>query len=119
MLYMALHIFIIFFLNNITASLEFMREEEVAVLPKMLFLIASVIGYYAFLFSLMKYVKSCNKPSRKFILAMAGVTVAFVVLMITLREIMFVNILITVVYVFIMLLTLLRARRCGGGEGAA
>lgn len=119
MLYMALHIFIIFFLNNITASLEFMREEEVAVLPKMLFLIASVIGYYAFLFSLLKYVKSCNKPSRKFILAMAGVTVAFVVLMITLREIMFVNILITVVYVFIMLLTLLRARRCVAEQGAA
>ena len=96
-----------------------MREEEVAVLPKTMFLIASIVGYFTFLFTLTKYVKSCNKPSRKFIFAMAGVTLAFVVLMITLREIMFVNILITVVYVFIMLLTLLRARRCVAGQGAA
>ncbi|MBR3331990.1 MAG: low temperature requirement protein A, partial [Mogibacterium sp.] len=35
LLYMLIHIFIIFGLNNITASLEFMREEEVAIRPKM------------------------------------------------------------------------------------
>ncbi len=52
MLYMAIHIFIIFTLNNITSALEFMREDEVSILPKILFMVFSVVGYYAFLLCL-------------------------------------------------------------------
>lgn len=115
--YMAVHIFIIFFMNNITASLEFMREEEVAVLPKMLFLIASVIGYFVFLFSLKGYIKSCDKPSKSSIITMCAVTVVFAAAMILLREMMYVNILLTVLYVFGMFFMLLRAKRCNTAEG--
>lgn len=50
MLFMMIHIFIIFALNNITNSLGFMREEEVAILPKVLFIVLSIVGYYVFCF---------------------------------------------------------------------
>lgn len=111
MLYIALHIFIIFFMNNITASLEFMREEEIFIMPKMLFLVISVIGFYLFLFSLKGYVKNCDKPPKAFLITMGLVTAAFAVLMILLREVMYVNIALTVLYVFAMFFTLLRAKK--------
>ncbi len=111
MIYMALHIFIIFFLNNITASLEFMREEDVAVLPKMIFLICSIIGYFLFLFSLKGYVKNCDKVPKSTLAVMVAVTALFAVVMILLREFMKVNIFLTVIYMFIMVLILLRAKR--------
>lgn len=111
MLYMALHIFIIFFMNNITASLEFMREEAVSVLPKMLFLVGSVIGFFLFLFLLMPYVKNCNKPAKPFVLSMGGITLVFAVLMLLLREQMVVNILITVLYIAAMFFILLWSKK--------
>lgn len=111
MTYMLVHIFIIFFMNNITASLEFMREEEIDNLPKMLFLIISVIGYFVFLFALRGYIKSCDRPSGRFTLLMGGLTTGFVVLMLLFREQMTVNILLTVIYVASMFLLLLRAKK--------
>lgn len=110
-LYMALHVFIIFFLNNITASLEFMREEEVSVLPKMIFLIISIVGFFSFLFALTHYVKGCNRPSKRFVMIMTAITVVFAAVMILFRENMKVNILITVIYVFSMFLTLFISSR--------
>ncbi|MBR0308672.1 MAG: low temperature requirement protein A [Mogibacterium sp.] len=98
--YMVIHIFIIFSLNNITISLEFMRETEVDLMPKMVFLIASIVGYYVFLFCTYPYAKLQCRPSRPFITKLLAVTAAFVVLMIIFREQMYVNILITVIYVF-------------------
>ncbi len=100
MLYMALHIFIIFFMNNITASLEYMREENINLLPKILFLVISIVGYFAFLFSLNSYIKSCNRPKKSILAAMFVMTAVFTVLMIVLREVMALNIMITLVYVF-------------------
>jgi low temperature requirement protein LtrA len=57
MLYMMIHIFIIFALSCITVSLEFMQEEEVALLPKTIFITAAMIGYYAFLFFTRSYAR--------------------------------------------------------------
>ena len=48
--YMAIHILLIFALNNITTSLEFMREESVSLLPKTVFLTTSFVLYYLCLF---------------------------------------------------------------------
>jgi low temperature requirement protein LtrA len=45
MVYMIIHIFIIYALNNITVSLDFMRESGVALLPKTLLITASIAGY--------------------------------------------------------------------------
>ena len=110
MLYMGIHVFIIFSMNNITASLEFMREPEIAVMPKMLFLLASFAGYFIFLFCLQGHIRNRDKLTRP-ICARAGVlTVIFVVLMILLRENMYINIFLSVVYVFAVFLIIYRTR---------
>lgn len=98
--YMFIHIFIIFALNNITSALEFMRNEEVALLPKMIFLTASLLIYFVFLFSTGHYAKKKCRFTRRFYLMMVGVALSFMVLMFLFRELMVVNIAITVVYVF-------------------
>ncbi len=106
MLYMIFHILIIYALNNITASLEFMREEEVALMPKMLFLIGSLVAYYVFLFMLKGYAKCTCKPTKAFLLGTGAVTVIFIALMLLLRENMYINILVSVIYVFAVFLLL-------------
>ena len=50
--YMFLHIFIIFAMNNITNGLAFMREEEISLVPKIAFLVGSLVLFFAFLFAL-------------------------------------------------------------------
>ena len=100
MMYMTIHIFIIFALSCITVSLEFMQEEEVALLPKTAFITASIIGYYAFLFCTRSYAKKKCGMDMKFMLNMAGAAVTFAVLMIVFRENMRVNIFVSVAYVW-------------------
>ena len=111
LLYMFLHILIIFFMNNITASLEFMREEEINNLPKVIFLIVSIVGYFIFLFFLTRYSKNCNKPRKSAVIAAVILTVSFVVLMLIFREMMYVNIMASVIYVFSMLLLMWKGRK--------
>ena len=111
LLYMFLHILIIFFMNNITASLEFMREEEINNLPKVIFLIVSIVGYFLFLFSLTRYSKNCNKPRKSAVIAAVILTVSFIVLMLIFREMMYVNIMASVIYVFSMLLLMWKGRK--------
>ena len=108
MLYMIIHIFILFALGCITVALEFMREPEVALLPKVIFITAAIIGYYAFLFCTGRYAKKDFEVTAVFVLAMAGLTAAFAVLMILMRENMRVNILVTVVYVWSIVAVLYR-----------
>ena len=98
--YMLIHIVLIFALNNITAALEFMQDTEVRLLPKVLFLVSSFILYYASITSLGRYTKKTCARNTKFYLTMAAMAVCFAALMILLREIMWANILISVVYVF-------------------
>lgn len=98
--YMLMHIFIIFALNNITTALEFMRNEEVALLPKMLMLTLSFVTYYVFLFSLGAYAKRRCGITLGFYLIMAAVGACFVALMLAFRNMMYVNIAITVILVF-------------------
>ena len=106
MLYMMIHIFIIFALNNITASLEFMREEKIDLIPKMIFLVASLVLYYLFLFSLQGYAKCSCKPSKKLIISNLALAFLFIILMIILRENMHINIFISVLFVFSVFLVL-------------
>ena len=100
MVYMMIHIFIVFALNNITASLEFMRVEEIDLFPKMLFMIGSLIIYFTFVFLLKGHTKCNCKPTGKFITTICISTLLFIALMILFRELMAVNILISVIYVF-------------------
>ncbi len=98
--YILIHIFIIFFLNNITAALEFMREEEIHLLPKMVFLITSVIMYYLFLFLTGRYSKAKCKADKRFYITMLLSGAVFAALMLLLRENMLINIALTVLFVF-------------------
>ena len=99
-IYMVIHIFIIFALNNITASLEFMREEHVALMPKMIFLVASVIAYYVFLFCTRPYTKTTCKLNGIFVVKLVALTAAFAMLMLVFREKSALHISITVAYIF-------------------
>jgi len=101
--YMFLHIFIIFSMNNITASLEFMQEEEIRLIPKMLFLISSLLLFFIFVFALgNRHAKArCNGYNRLCRDA-AFIGLIFAALMLLLKSAMVVNIALTVVYVFVM-----------------
>jgi low temperature requirement protein LtrA len=110
MLYMLIHIFIIFALGCITVSLEFMREPEVALLPKVIFITAAIIGYYLFLFCTGRYAKQRCGIDAPFILKMTALTAAFAILMLLLRENMQANIFVTVVYVWSIVAVLYRAK---------
>lgn len=99
--YMCLHIFIIFALNNITNSLEFMREEEIRLMPKLLFLMASLIIYFAFLFALgNRHAKARCQKYLRLCLRAALISAVFVLLMLLFREAMTVNIAVAVLFVF-------------------
>lgn len=103
MSYMLLHVLLIFGLNNITNALEFMREEEIDLLPKISMLVGSFILYYVFLLILAKLFakKSCRIRGRYFL--KIGLTmVIFTVLMIVLREHMLFHIALTAVFVFVL-----------------
>ena len=111
MLYMIIHIFIIFALGCTTVALEFMREPEVALMPKVIFITASIIAYFAFLFCTGGYAKNKCAPDTAFILKMLAAAAAFAALMMIFRQNMMVNILVTVVYVWTIVLVLYRAQK--------
>ena len=100
LIYMLLHIILIFALSLITASLEFMRNAEINLFPKMMLLIISFLMFYIPLFFTLCYSKSRCRPTAGFMLTMAGIAVSFVVLMLLFREYMHINIALTVLYVF-------------------
>ncbi|MEE5993399.1 MAG: low temperature requirement protein A [Oscillospiraceae bacterium] len=104
--YLLIHVFLIFSLNNITASLEFMHDSEVNLMQKMLFLVFSFLLYYCCLFLLGRYAKKQCGFNRKFYLTMAGMALSFSILMVLFRNMMQINILITVVYSFAIFLIL-------------
>lgn len=106
--YMLVHVFLILSLNNISIALEFMADEKVDVLPKVVFLTASIIVYFICIFALGTYSKKKCAFNTRFILGVAALTLTFAILMIVLREYMYVNIIITVLYVGSIFLILYR-----------
>ena len=111
MMYMFIHIFMIFALGCITVSLEFMHEEEVSLKPKVIFITVSLIAYFTFLFCTGIYAKRRRRLTTRFIMRLAGVTVAFAVLMMVFMENMRVNIFVTVAYVWSIVGVLIRSKR--------
>lgn len=106
--FMMIHIFLIFALNNISASLEFMREERVSLMPKTLFLVGSFVLYYIFLFLLGKYSKKRCSFNGRFIISFSSAMIAFATLMIILRKLMLFNIALSVMFVFGIFFVILR-----------
>lgn len=106
--FMMIHIFLILALNNISASLEFMREEKVSLMPKTLFLVGSFVIYYVFLFLLGKYSKKRCSFGGRFIVALLGAMITFAALMVILRKLMLFNIALSVMFVFGIFFVILR-----------
>lgn len=100
MSYMMIHVFLIFSLSCITTALEFMKEEKVALLPKIIFLTVSFVVYFIFLYLLGMFTKRKARPTRKFIITQAISVIVFAALMILFREHMYINIAVTVLLVF-------------------
>ena len=108
LVYMLVHVFLILSLNNISVALEFMQEEEVALLPKMLFISISILLYYICLFILGRFARKKCVLNAKFFVTMAVISACFVVLMIVFRENMYVNIAVTTAYVLSVTIVLFR-----------
>lgn len=102
LVYMFLHIFIIFGLNNITTSLEFMRDEQIELVQKITFLLISFVMYYIFLLLALRFAKLTCKLRLSFYLRLAAITVSFAALMIFSRKQMYINIAISAAYVFVL-----------------
>ena len=99
LVYILVHVFIILSLNNISVALEFMRDEEVDLLPKVIFISVSIIVYFACILALSMYAKKRCKFNIKFFAGIVIISIVFIALMIILRENMYVNIALTVLMV--------------------
>ena len=101
LLYMLLHIFIIFAMNNITSGLELMQKEQIRLVPKMIFLLGSLLLFFGFLLGLgFGHAKSRCRQYNRLCLMAAVIAVVFIILMILFRYNMAVNIALTVVFTF-------------------
>ena len=117
--YMLLHIFLIFTLNNMTTALEFMQSEDVSLLPKLLFLLLSLLAYYLFLLlSAHAYSKPSCRFTGRFLLPLGGGAAAFTALMLLWRQEMRLNIALTVLFVFSVSLSLYRMPRADSPHDA-
>lgn len=119
LVYMLIHIFLILAMNNITTALEFMQDEEVALLPKMLLMIGSLLLYYGAMFALLRFKKTSCRASLRFWLTLAGCGVLFAALMLLCRKLMYVNIALTAAFVFGIFILLHRwGKRADPAHGA-
>ena len=107
--YMLLHILIIFALNNITSGLEFMQEEAVALLPKLLFLVGSFVLFFGFLLALgIRHARARCRRYGGLCLTVAAAGAVFIAVMLLLRENMLLNIAVTVAFIFLVFALLYR-----------
>lgn len=80
--YMLLHVFLLLALCNLTAAFVYMRDPDVADIPKNILLVASFLGYFFFLLMLGKFAKEGEHLHRETVLGMILLPVCFVIVMI-------------------------------------
>ena len=119
LLYMLLHIFLIFALNLLTTSLEFMHDAEVDLMPKLLMLIFAFLLYYTSLFGILRYNKTGCRPDKRFAISITLIAASFVVLMLVFRSQMYLNIALTVVYVLVLYAIIYKMKRATPGDPSA
>lgn len=102
--YMLLHIFLIAALNNLTISLELMREDEVSITSKNIFLVVSFLCYFGLLFALQAFAKYGRRPTKRFTLILFLISASFVILMCLLYRNSAASIAVTVIYIYAMYL---------------
>ena len=79
--YMLLHIVLVAALNNITVALEFMREPEVGDAAKNVFLVASFLAYYIFLFFVGHFARAGYRAGGAYFAKLAALSAAFALAM--------------------------------------
>ncbi len=104
--YILIHLIMIFALNNITLSLEFMRDENVDLNQKIAFLVTSMLLYFAALFAAGRFAEKPHLFTARFYALMGVLWGVFAAMMYQFKENMAVNIAATVVYVFSVLIIL-------------
>ena len=104
--YMLLHIFLIAALNNITVAMEFMQEAQVAVVPKHIFLVASLLVYFFFLFLTEIYAKVRLEQNRHFLALLIVIFALFILLMAVLYRNAAASIGLTVAFIYALYLLL-------------
>ena len=98
--YMLLHVVLLLALCNVTAALVYMREDEVAAVPKNVMLVISFLVYFAFLLLLGSFSKEGEQLQKKTLLALIASGVLFVVLMAVFYKNGYISIAVTVLFVF-------------------
>ena len=79
--YMYIHIVLVIALNNITVALEFMREPEVADTAKNIFLVASFLAYYIFLFFIGYFAHEGYRAGIGYFAKLAALSAVFALIM--------------------------------------
>ncbi len=115
--YMLIHVFLIFALNLLTTALEFMRDTRVSLFPKTVFLVTAFLLYYLCLFALIRGAGKKAYRRGRSVLPMIIPVVLFAGLMMALRERMYANIAVSVLFVYGMFLGIyLTGRRGSAGD---
>ncbi len=104
--YMLIHLIMIFALNNITLSLEFMRDDSVNLAQKIAILVGSLLLYFAALFAAGRFAEKSRLLSGKFYLLMGVLWWLFAAAMYIFCNHMVINIAVSVAYVFGVLIIL-------------
>ena len=91
-----------FALNNITVALEFMREPEVDARAKSLFLVASFLAYYIFLFFIGYFAREGYRAGGGYFAKLASVSAAFALTMALCYRNSWVSIAASALYVYAM-----------------
>lgn len=110
LMYMMIHIFILFALNNVTVSFEFMQEPEIDRLPKLLLFSLSLVTYYVFLFLLKGHFRARCGMNRLFLRRVTFLSAFYIAGIVLLQNEMQWSVLITVVYTFAVVLLLYRMK---------
>lgn len=100
--YVLIHIILIVALNNITVALEFMREPEVADTAKNIFLVASFLAYYIFLFFIGYFAHEGYRAGTGHFARLAALSALFALVMALFYRNSYVSIAASVLYVYAM-----------------
>lgn len=111
MTYMLFHVFMILALNNITLALEFMREEEIDPLPKVIYMTAALLTFYIFLLLMGRFTKKQSRPPKIFFIKIFSAGLSFIALMFIFYNNMYINVAVTTIYVFFILMLLLNFKK--------
>ena len=98
-------------MNNLTTALVFMQNPEISLMPKTLFLVSAFLLFYFCLFALMRFARQSDILCRRTILPLVLAAFLFTGAMILLREQMYLNIALSVLFVFAMFLRIYRFRK--------